>query len=125
MSPQVAAFQPSIIYQQDGVPPLWSMDARGSLNATFPNRWFVCNGPICWPPHSSDLTPLDFSIWGYVKDHVYATAVNDIGELLTRIHDVIATITGDMLTRTFQEFEYRLDIVRSTNGAHVEVLSVL
>ena len=47
--------------------------------------------------------------------------MNDIGELRTRIGDVIATITGDILTRTVQEFEYRLDIVCATNGAHVEV----
>ena len=38
-----------------------------------------------------------------------------------RIRDVIATVTDEMLTRTPQEFEYRLDIVCATNGAHVEV----
>ena len=62
---------------------------------------------------------IDFFLWGYVKDRVFATPVNDIGEL--RIHDVITTITGEMLTRTLQEFEYRLDIVRDTNGSHVQV----
>ena len=24
-----------------------------------------------WPPHSPDLTPLDFSLWGYLKGRVY------------------------------------------------------
>ena len=76
---------------------------------------------IYWPQRSPNLTPSDFFPWGYVKDHVFATPVNDIGELRSRIHDVIATITGEMLTRTLQEFEYSLDIVRATNGAHVEV----
>ena len=75
----------------------------------------------CWTPRSSDLTPLDFFHWGYMNDSVFVTPVNDIGELRTRIRDVIATITGEMLTRTFQQFEYRLDIVRATNVAHVEV----
>ena len=56
-----------------------------------------------------------------MKDRVFATPVNDIGELRTQISDVIATTTGEMLTRTLQEFEYRLDIVRATNWAHVEV----
>ena len=56
-----------------------------------------------------------------MKDRVFATPVNDIGELRTRIRDVIATITGEMLIRTLQEFEYRLDIVRAANGAHIEV----
>ena len=75
----------------------------------------------CWPPSSPDLTPLDFLPLGYVKDRVFATPVNDI-ELRTRIRDVFSTITGEMLRRTFQqEFKYRLDIVRATNVAHVEV----
>ena len=120
MYPQVAAIQPSIIYQQDGVPPCWSKGVRGSLNATFPNRWIGLE-PIHSPPRSPDLTPLDFFLWGHVKDSLFTTPVNNIGELRTIIRNVIAIITDEKLTRTLQEFEYRLDIVRATNGAHVEV----
>ena len=59
-------------------------------------------------------------LWGYVKKRLFETPVNDI-ELRTRIREVVATITGEMLTRTLQEFEYRLNIVHATNGANVEV----
>ena len=31
------------------------------------------------------------------------------------------TVTVDMLARTWLEIEYRLDILRATDGAHVEV----
>ena len=44
---QAAAFQSSIIYQQDGAPPLWSMDVQRALNATLPNRWIGHDGSIC------------------------------------------------------------------------------
>ena len=81
--------------------PHWSVDARGSLIATFPNWWIGRDGPIYWPPRS----PLDFFLWGYAKDRVFAIPVNDTGELRTRIRDVIAIITGEMLTRTLQEFD--------------------
>ena len=91
--PQVVAFQPNIIYQQDWAPPHWSVDVRGSLNATFSNRWIGRDGPICWSPCSSDLTSLDFFLWGNVKDRVFATPVNDTGEIRTGICDLIATIT--------------------------------
>ena len=86
--PKVDALQPSITYQQDRVPPHWSMDVRRSLNATFPNRWIGRDGRISWPPRSPDLTSLDFFLWGYVKDRVFVTPVNDIGELQNRIRDV-------------------------------------
>ena len=75
------------------------MSVRGSLNATFPNRWIGRDGPISWPPRSPDLTPLDFFLWCYVKDRVFVTPVSDI-ELRTRIPDEITTTTGEMLTRT-------------------------
>ena len=71
--------------------------------------------------HVHRIWPLNFFLWGYAKDRVFTTPVNDIGELQTRIRGVIATITGEMLTRIFQEFEYKKDIVRATNWAHVEV----
>ena len=102
-----------------GLPhPHCSMDVRGSLNAIFPHRGIGRDGPIYWPL-SPDLTCLDFFLWGYLKDRVFATLVNDIGELWTQIRHVIAT--GEMLTRTLQEFEYMLDIIRATNGEHLEV----
>ena len=28
------------------------------------------DGPIPWPPRSPGITPLDFFLWGYVKDIV-------------------------------------------------------
>ena len=45
------------------------------------------------------LIASDLFFWGYMKGRVLATPVNDTGELRTRIRDVIATITGEMLTR--------------------------
>lgn len=29
------------------------------------------NGDLDWPPHSPDLTPPDFFLWGYLKLKVY------------------------------------------------------
>jgi hypothetical protein len=43
------------------------------LDATFPNRSVGRDGPTPWPPRSPDITPLDFFLWGYVKDKVYST----------------------------------------------------
>ncbi|PSN42399.1 hypothetical protein C0J52_21658, partial [Blattella germanica] len=78
--------------------------------------------PICWPPSSPDITPLDFFLWGYVKVRVFPTSVQDLHDVRTRILDTTGTIPMDMLDRTWHEIEYRLDIVRAANGAHVEVL---
>ena len=34
--------------------------------------------PIVWPPRSPDLTPLDFFVWGFIKDVVYRGKVREI-----------------------------------------------
>ena len=51
------------------------------LDQHFPNRWIGRDGPHAGPPRSTDLTPLDFFLWGYVKDRVNATPVRDIDHL--------------------------------------------
>lgn len=121
VAPQLSDLQQTIIFQQDGAPPHWGLHVRGFLNQTYPDRWIGRDGPIPWPPRSPDITPLDFFLWGYVKDIVYRTKIRDISDLKQKITDAIATIDEAMLQRTWQEIEYRLDVLRATNGAHVEV----
>ena len=119
--PQLEEFQPRVVFQQDGAPPHWGLIVRDFLNETFPNRWIGRNGPTPWPPRSPDIIPLDFFLWGYVKDRVYRTPVRDVETLQSRIIEVLATVNEEMLENTWREIEYRLDILRATNGAHVEV----
>jgi hypothetical protein len=84
--------------------------------------WVGRYGPIPWPPRSPDITPLDFFLWGYVKDSVYKTPGTSLDELKLRIVAAIETVTPQMLENTWREIEYRLDILRSKKGAHVEVV---
>jgi len=46
------------------------------LNESFPNRWLGRRGTIPWPPRSSDLTSLDYYLWGHMKTLVYETKVD-------------------------------------------------
>ena len=91
------------------------------MDATFLNRWIGRDGPTPWPPRSSDVTPSDFVLWGYVKDTVFSTPVPDMTNLKARITDAFAAITEDMLENTWRETDYRLDVLHATKGAHVEV----
>ena len=38
---------------------------------TLPAGWIGRREFIDWAPRSCDLTPMDFSIWGMVKDKVF------------------------------------------------------
>jgi len=65
--------------------------------------------------------PFDFFLWGYVKDKEFSTPVPDITNLKARITDDFATITEHTLENTWRETDCRLDVLRATKGAHVEV----
>nr|CAI5847363.1 unnamed protein product [Callosobruchus analis] len=47
------------------------MDVRAYLDQNLSGQWIGRRGPIEFPPRSPDLTPLDFFLWGTVKDEVY------------------------------------------------------
>jgi hypothetical protein len=70
------------------------------LGITWTEIWIGRGGPITWPPRSSDLTPLDFFLWGYVKNIVYKVKINDVEHLKARIRDAVATVTPDMVQAT-------------------------
>ena len=52
---------------------------------------------------------------------MFSTPVPDVTNLKARITDAFVTITEDMLENTWREIDYRLDVLRETKGAHVEV----
>ncbi|GBO41004.1 hypothetical protein AVEN_8321-1, partial [Araneus ventricosus] len=72
---------------------------------------------MAWQPRSPDITPLDFHLWGYVKQHVYSERINGINHLKQRITDVIHSVTPDVLTRVWEKLDYPLCVCRATNGA--------
>ena len=52
---------------------------------------------------------------------MFSKPVPDNTDLKARTTDAFATITEDMLEKTWREIDYRLDVLCATKGAHVEV----
>jgi len=79
--------------------------------------------PRTWPARSPDLTPCEYFLWGYVKDKVFLPPQTlSIPDLKNRITAAVETITPDLLSRVWQELDYRLDVCRVTKGAYIEHL---
>jgi hypothetical protein len=64
--------------------------------------------------------PMDFFLWGYVRDRVYGK-VNYVIEIRHRIEQAVASIMLDMIHSTWSEISYRLHILTATRGAQVEI----
>ncbi len=54
-----------------------------------------------WPPHSPYLSPCNYFLWGYEKDHVFLNVPMSIAEIKTKISKVIGSIDQTMLKTGF------------------------
>ncbi|PNF20161.1 hypothetical protein B7P43_G00613 [Cryptotermes secundus] len=126
--PQLVADSGDFVFQQDGAPPHWNINVRRYLNNELRHRWIGRVGEddaalFAWPPRSPDLTPCDFFLWGYIKDRVYVPPLpRTLVELRERIDAAVMTIDRMMLQNVWNELDYRLDVCRVTQGAHIEHL---
>jgi len=62
-------------FQHDGAPPHSSREVRNFLNYRFPGRWIRRGSPHNWPARSPGLSPLDYCVWGWMKELVYSVKV--------------------------------------------------
>ncbi|EZA51862.1 hypothetical protein X777_09164 [Ooceraea biroi] len=58
---------------------------RAWLDRHYPRRWIGRGGVVSWPPRSPDLTPVDFFVWGALKQEVYSLPVTSREQLRDRI----------------------------------------
>lgn len=80
--------------QLDRAPPHFARAVRAHLDQHHP-QWIGRGGHVAWPPRSPDLTPLDFYLWGWMKQKGYFEPVNTREELLERIRVAAAEIRAD------------------------------
>ena len=51
------------------------------LDEHFPDRWIGRRGFVEWPARSPDLTPLDFFLWGVLKNQVFSDKPKTLNDL--------------------------------------------
>lgn len=112
-----------LYYQHDGAPAHTARIVKDKLDQKFPERWIGRSGPIHWPARSPDLTPLDFFLWGTMKDEVYTTPVNTRDELEERIGTAAAKIREKLATIDLKQgIRRRLLKCIEEDGGHFEHL---
>ncbi|PNF43471.1 hypothetical protein B7P43_G10811, partial [Cryptotermes secundus] len=106
----------------DGAPSHWHLIIRRFLNESLPHRGVgrMGNEDLArqfWPPRSPDLTPCDFFLWEFVKDADYIPPIpTNLNDLRNRITAAANSVTQDICHRVWDEFSYRLDVIRAAGG---------
>ena len=80
----------------------------------------LAGGPIDWPARSPDLAPLDFFLWGYVKDEVYYARIESLEHLKTRVRQAISSIDTATLSNVWKNINSRINYVVRQEGKHIE-----
>ena len=107
-------------FQQDGATPHTSNDSLVWLKERFQERLISRKCDVEWAPHSPDLNPPDFYLWGYLKDNVYQNNPQTIGELKATITAKIREIPNEECVRVIDNFARRMQVCLQRRGAHLE-----
>jgi hypothetical protein len=81
----------------------WPLRGRShfiSWNITQVSLWLLCNV--------------------YFVQNTRSTSLRDLADLKARIIAAVKNIDVSMLTRVWQDLEYRIDVCRVTNGTQIE-----
>jgi hypothetical protein len=109
-------------FQHDGAPVNYTRQAQQVLDRRYPDSWIGRGGPINWPVSSPELTPLDYFLWGHMKNYVYREPVNSLEQLDDRLHEALATITPQMIQGAQASLIRRARLCIQIDGGHFEQL---
>ena len=82
----------NIWFQQDGTMCHTAEATLNALRPVFEDRIISSKADVVWPPQSCDLTPLDYYLWGAVKDKCYGDKPETIDALKENIGEAIGEI---------------------------------
>ncbi|GBM94843.1 hypothetical protein AVEN_93043-1 [Araneus ventricosus] len=111
---------PNVGFQHDGAPSHNVSSVQQYIRDTFQQQIIGYGGCVEWPPRSPDLNPLDFFLWGYIKQRVYATPPPILQELRNRITDACASLSPAMLCNVQREVQSRVQMCIVAEGHHFE-----
>lgn len=106
--------------QHDGCPAHYALNVREYLDSHFHNKWIGRGSLFPWPPRSPDLTPLDFYLWGRLKEIVYHNRPTTRDDMILRIRNAIASITTAEIKNAVYGIKRRLQSCIYNDGGHFE-----
>lgn len=108
-------------YQQDGCPAHNARAVTILLSETFGDNVISNNGPVPWPARSPDLTPLDFYLWGHMKNEIYKLdpPENEL-VLRQRVINELAAMNRNTLRKVVSSVLKRCQKCLEQDGRHIE-----
>ena len=80
-------------------------------------RYHGLQGHQTSPP---DFTPLDFFLWGYVKNYVFSVEIQSLSHMKERIKQAIEAVSTETLEKVWKNINSRINHIIRVNGGHIE-----
>ena len=109
-------------FQQDRATTHTAKHVLSWLHETFGENFISFKTENIWPPYSPDLNPLDFFLWGYLKDKVYTPEPATLQDLKNAFRREIEKITPEICESLIDNFKKRLDVIIAQKGRHNEYM---
>lgn len=112
-------------FQQDGASAHTANASLEFLEQFFADRIISRGIPEHqWPPRSPDLSPLDFHLWGFLKENIFKDKPETLDDLKQVIETEIQKITPATLEAVFDNMVKRINLCRSiaVAGGHFQQL---
>lgn len=106
--------------QLDGASIHYLREVRDFLNDRYADRWIGRGSEYPWPANSPDLSPLDYFLWGFIKQDVYKTPVRDENHLRQKVRLAARKVSREMLQRTRTNFRKRIRMCIRQEGGYIE-----
>ena len=103
-------------FMQDGAAPHTARRVLSWLQEHFQDRVIGRLTSNEWAPHSPDLNPLDFFLWGYIKDQIQGETFADVEMLKRRVDQLIKATPKTMCERAVEHFASRVKMCADRNG---------
>ena len=109
----------NIWFQLDGTTCHTAKDILDVLCPVFEDRIISCRGDVFWPPRSCDVTPLNYYLWGAVKDNCYADKPEAIDALKGNISEPIGEIQLYTIDNVLKNWIDRVGYCMTSRGSHL------
>ena len=82
----------------------------------FPNKWIGNRGVIEWPARSPDLSPLDYFLWGMIKNKIFKRRFHNVDQLRNIIIAEFRSIPCRSIQRALNNIRKRIRLCLEQNG---------
>ena len=89
------------------------------LRPVFNDHIISHRADVVWPPRSFDLTPLDYYLWGSLKDKCYADKPETIHVLKDNIREAIGEIQLHTIDNLLKNWTDRVGHCMASRGSHL------